>query len=148
MGAYKNYNIQIKGKVQDIGFRNLVENIARSLNLRGMVYNDIDGTVKIVCQGGVSSVKSLVEEIRNKSINVGANIGDISQEEIMGTLFLPPIFFKAPTDELSDISRKLDVGIQSIQGIEDNTRQLIGNTDSLINGQEKIIKLLEKIAGK
>jgi len=169
MQGYKNYNIQIKGRVQDIGFRNLVENIAKSLNLRGMVYNDADGTVRIVCQGAVSSVKSLIEEIRSKSSNVGASISEVSQEEIPGATPFPPVFFKAPTDELSDISRKLEIGIESLQGIERNTGLLTENTntlialtnkmvagqdslvkgqESLVKGQEKMIALLEKIAEK
>lgn len=155
MVPYKTYNIQITGRVQDVGFRNLVENIARSLGLRGMVYNDIDGTVKIVCGGAVSNVKNLIKEIRIKSPNVGASIDEVNQAEVDAEIFLPPIFFKAPTDELSDISKKLDVGIESIQGIERNTgslttstHSLVKSTQSLVKGQEKMVTLLEKIAEK
>jgi len=152
----KSYNIIIKGRVQDIGFRNLVENIARSLNLRGMVYNDVDGTVKIICQGAVSAVKSLIDEIHAKSINVGASVEELTQEEIPGRILLPPIFFKAPTDELSDVSRKLDKGLDSLQNIEENTKPtrnieentkaLIQSNAALVKGQEKMITLLERIA--
>ncbi|MEE8403371.1 MAG: acylphosphatase [Candidatus Hydrothermarchaeaceae archaeon] len=162
MVAYKNYNIWIKGRVQDIGFRNLVENIARSLNLRGMVYNDLDGTVKIVCGGTVSSVRSMIEELKDKSVNIGVAIDKIDQEEITGRVDLPPYFFKAPTDELSDIGMKLDVGVQSIQEIEKNTGAisakndalldktdgLLDRNDALVEGQNKMIKLLERIAEK
>ncbi len=162
MVAYKNYNIQIKGRVQDIGFRNLVEDIGRSLNLRGMVYNDIDGTVRIVCGGAISSVKSLVKELKDKSANVGATIDEINQEEISGRVDLPPYFFKAPTDELSDIGRKLDLGIQSIQDVErntgaisakmdaslDKTDALVKGQDTLVKGQNKMINILERIAEK
>ncbi|MFV2041035.1 MAG: acylphosphatase [Candidatus Hydrothermarchaeales archaeon] len=165
MTVYKSYNIIIKGQVQDIGFRNLVENIARSLSLRGRVYNDVDGSVKIICQGAVSAVKSLIDEIYSKSSNVGASVDDLTQEEIHAKIFLPPMFFKAPTDELSDVSRKLDIGIQSLQNIESNTlptRNIEKNTELLIDGnrslvtgqkalitsQEKMINILERIAEK
>jgi acylphosphatase len=35
------------GKVQEIGFRVLVEDIARLFDLRGYVFNDVDGSLKI-----------------------------------------------------------------------------------------------------
>lgn len=121
IAAYKNYNIRIKGRIHDTGFRTMVETIGRSLNLRGMVYNDIDGTVKIVCGGAIPSVKSLIKELKDKSANVEATINEINQKEISGRVELPPYFFNAPTDELGDIERKLDLSIQSNQDIERNT---------------------------
>jgi len=130
MEAYRNYNIRIKGRVQDMGFRNLVENIARSLNLKGMVYNDIDGTVRIVCGGAASSVKSLVKELKDKCTNVGAAVEEVNQEEITGKIDFPPVFFKAPTDEFSDIGRKLDTGVEHLK--------------TLVDGQDKILKTLEE----
>lgn len=140
MQTYKNYNIQIKGRVQDIGFRDFVVNIAKSLNIKGMVYNSLDGTVKIVCGGTTSAIKGLIGEIKAKSANVGSSIDDIYQEEIPGGVNFPPFFFKAPTDELSDISRKLDIGVKSIQGVERNTEVLINGQDHMIKGQVSLVK--------
>lgn len=159
MQAHKNYNIQIKGRVQDTGFRNLVESIAKSLNVRGMVYNDSDGTVKIVCRGAAPLVTSLVKELEDKCVNVGAAIDEVNKEEIPCDVYLPQVFFKAPTDELSDIGRKLDVGIESIRGVERNTGALLGGQDKMIqsldsltegqdkivNGQNRTVELLEKM---
>ncbi len=42
----KCYNILITGNVQDIGFRALIEDIARFNNLKGFVFNDPDGSKK------------------------------------------------------------------------------------------------------
>ncbi len=168
MLTYKNYNIQIKGRVRDVGFRDLVENIARSLNLRGMVYNDIGGTVKIVCSGGVSAVKDMIKELKAKCANVGATIDVINQEEIPARVDLPQHFFKAPTDEFSDFGRKLDVGIDELNSINSKLDKLdpmdgkldkldtlvegqdrtIVKTDTLVRGQEKMIEVLERIAEK
>jgi len=36
------------GNVQDIGFRGLIEDIARLYNLQGFTFNDIDSSVKMV----------------------------------------------------------------------------------------------------
>lgn len=38
----KCYNVSIVGKVQDIGFRNLIEEVGRLLNLAGYVFNAPD----------------------------------------------------------------------------------------------------------
>ncbi len=161
MVTYKNYNIQIKGRVQDVGFRDLVENIARSLNLRGMVYNDIDGTVKIVCSGGVSAVRDMIKELKAKCANVGATIDEIYQEEIPARVDLPQYFFKAPTDEFGDFGRKLDVGIDKLNSIDGKLDKLdkldtlvegqdrtIVKTDTLVKGQVEMIKILKRIAEK
>ena len=140
MSVYRSFNIQIKGRVQDIGFRNLVENIGKSLNLRGMVYNDVDGSVKIVCSGAVSSVKALLKELRDKSVNVGAVIDEVDQEEIPGKVDFPPLFFKAPSDEFGDFGRKLDVGVVSIQGIERNTGALLENPGELLENTGALLE--------
>ncbi len=36
----KCYNVAIVGKVQDTGFRNLIEDVARLLDLKGFAFND------------------------------------------------------------------------------------------------------------
>jgi len=47
----KCWNIKISGKVQDMGFRSLIEDIARLYDLRGFTFNDTDNSVKMVCCG-------------------------------------------------------------------------------------------------
>ncbi|MFH1774376.1 MAG: acylphosphatase [Methanobacteriota archaeon] len=134
MAQVKRYAIEIRGYVQDVGFRNLIETLGRVNNLRGYVYNDVDGTVKAVCEGLQSLVDAFVEDIEQKSKNIGISIEGIATREIKDTIPLPPIFFKAPTDELSDISRKLDIGIEILKDIK--------------QGQDKMLEVLEKIASK
>ncbi|MBU4138322.1 MAG: acylphosphatase, partial [Euryarchaeota archaeon] len=43
----KRYNILLRGKVQHIGYRGIIEGTARKLDMKGYVFNDIDGSVKI-----------------------------------------------------------------------------------------------------
>ncbi len=162
MPANSYCNIEIKGKVQDTGFRNLVEGISRTFNLRGMVFNDVDGTVKIVCSGPDHLIDELIEELKVKSVNIKAIVEDIKKEKIEGEIYLPPIFFKAPTDELSDIGRKRDKGVvylKKVNGtllnIKTGQDESISHLQGLKVGQEKanskfdtMISLLEKISNK
>lgn len=77
----------------------------------------------------------------------GAVIENIISEEIPFKIYLPPRFLRLYTDELSDISRKLDVGVDVLINIKEDTKVLpdikngIGtlNTkfDSFINEQKE-----------
>jgi acylphosphatase len=120
----KCFNIRITGKVQDIGFRSLIEDIAKLYDLRGFSFNDIDNSVKMVCCGENGSIADFLEEIRNKGVLKGAVIEDITSEEIPFKIYLPPKFLRLYTDELSDISRKLDVGIGILKDIKEDTKVL------------------------
>src|SRR5665648_935819 len=42
----KRYNIQLKGKVQHIGYRGIIESTARKLDIKGYVFNNIESIEK------------------------------------------------------------------------------------------------------
>ncbi len=152
MPANSYCNIEIRGKVQDTGFRNLVEGISRTFNLRGMVFNDVDGTVKIVCSGPDRLIDELIEELKVKSINIKAIVEDIKKEKIEGEIYLPSIFFKAPTDELNDIGRKLDKGVVYLKGVSETLLNIktgqdesISHLQELKTGQDESISHLQEL---
>ncbi len=120
----KCYNVIIKGKVQDIGFRTLIEDIARVLELKGYAFNDTDGSVKMVCCGENGTIVEFLEMIRSKGAQKGVVIEDIDTEEIPFRIFLPEKFIRLYTDELADISRKLDIGIGVLKDIKKDTSAL------------------------
>lgn len=47
-GKQKTIEIRITGKVQRVGMRNCIRNIAGKLNIRGEVMNSPDGTVRVL----------------------------------------------------------------------------------------------------
>lgn len=120
----KCFNIRITGKVQDIGFRSLIEDIAKLYNLRGFTFNDIDNSIKMVCCGENGSIPDFLEEVKGKGEMKGVIIENITSEEIPFKIYLPPKFLRLYTDELSDISRKLDVGIGILINIKEDTKVL------------------------
>ncbi|MDP2768128.1 MAG: acylphosphatase, partial [Candidatus Methanoperedens sp.] len=99
----KCYNVMVTGKVQDIGFRTLIEDIARLLDLKGFVFNDVDGSVKMVCCGENGVISNLFKEIRIRGEQMGVVIEDITKEEIPFHIYLPDKFLRLYTDELADI---------------------------------------------
>ena len=74
------YNILITGKVQDIGFRALVEDIAKLYDLRGFVFNDPNGSIKMVCCGDNGIITNFLEELEFKGTQRGAVVDEIKSE--------------------------------------------------------------------
>ncbi len=151
----KYWNIRIAGKVQDIGFRSSIEDIARLYDLRGFTFNDTDNSVKMVCCGENGLIEDFLEEIRDKGEMKGAVIEDITSEEIPFKIYLPQKFLRLYTDELSDISRKLDTGIDILREIKNDTSSLtqikdILNSFVIEQGEhnQRLEKILEKLADK
>lgn len=166
----------ITGKVQDIGFRALIEDIAKLYDISGYSFNDTDGSVKMVCCGENGTVSEFLDEIKIRGSLKGAVIDNIAIEEIPFQIYLPQKFLRLYTDELSDIGRKLDTVNEYLKEILINSSELPkikygienlnskfdsfnSNFDSYIMEQrehnqrldkhnERLEKILEKLAEK
>ena len=153
----KCYNVSIVGKVPDIGLRNLIEDIARMLDLKGFAFNDADGSLKMVCCGDTSVINNFPKGIQLRGEQKGAVIEDITKEQIPFHIYLPQKFIRLYTDELADISRKLDVGTEVLKAIKGDTSELViemqeHNKEQRTFNQEmyehnkRLEKILEKLA--
>lgn len=136
----KRYNVVIRGRVRDIGFRDLIAQMASFFGFRGYIFNDVDGSVRVVLEGTKSSVDSFLEDIKIKTKSIGAEIEALDKREVARDIDLPPKFVKIPTTELEEIGRKLDVGIDHLQGLKEGQETLIKGQEILINGQNTLIK--------
>jgi acylphosphatase len=58
--------IIVKGTVQKTGYRDYVQEKARSLNIKGYVQNQRDGSLKIVCEASEDALKNFVKLINVK----------------------------------------------------------------------------------
>ncbi len=100
--SQKCYNITVTGKVQDIGFRSVVEYAGRLFALSGLVFNARDGSVKIICFGEDSLVREFFQEIRSREEQRGAVIENIKKKEIPSGAIdindLPDTFSRVLTD--------------------------------------------------
>lgn len=155
----KCYNIMVTGKVLDVGFRTLIEDIARLHDLKGYAFNDIDGSVKMVCSGDISVIDEFLDEVRFRGSQKGADIEDIEKEEITQRIFLPQRFLRLYTDELTDIGRKLDVGVEVLKDIKGDTSALVIEmrdhnkeqrdfNKEMRDHNKRLEKILEKLAEK
>ncbi len=144
----KRYSVVIRGRVQDMGFRDLVTQMANFLRLKGYVFNDVDGSVKLVLEGAKDALDSFLEEVKTRTRSIGAEIESLTKKEVSRDIDLPPKFVKIPTTELEEIGRKLDIGVLELRDI----KNILGGHTSLLKGmqegQQKMVVLLERIAEK
>jgi acylphosphatase len=104
----KCHSIIVTGKVQDIGFRSVVEHIGRSFGIPGLVFNAKDGSVKILCCGEDSVIDNFTRAIKVRGAESGAEIANIKEKTLSINIDLPDEFSKASSDDEIDIGRKLD----------------------------------------
>ncbi|MHC1574952.1 MAG: acylphosphatase [Candidatus Methanogasteraceae archaeon] len=101
-------------------FRKFIESAANSYHVRGYVFNDPDGSVKMLCGGSVESVNELFHAIQTRA-PPGISIGQFVKDEIITDIDLnmPLEFLKLGTDEILDIGRKLDKGVKLLKALPD-----------------------------
>ena len=159
----KRYAITIRGKVQHIGYRDIIEGTARRTDLKGYIFNNIDNSIKIVCEGSKKSVDNFLNTIKDFA---RADIESIEKKEIHDNFPLPHQFGRIATDEYYEFSRKFDIGLDYLDGIKADTGDMKG-TLSNIDGalgtfvaeqrehnqhmdrhNQRLEKILEKLAEK
>lgn len=105
----ESHRIIITGKVQDVGFRDTLEHIGRSFGLPGEVFNQKDGSVKILCGGEDSTIENFMQAIRERGERNGAVIESLDNQIILLDISdLPEIFSKISADDEINLGRKFD----------------------------------------
>jgi len=56
----------VKGKVQKVGYRDFVQETARTLNVRGYVKNLRNGSIRIVCEAEEDTIEKFIKLISIK----------------------------------------------------------------------------------
>jgi acylphosphatase len=114
----KYYNVSIIGDVQDIGFRKFVESTANSYHVTGYVFNDTNGSVKMLCAGQVELLNTFFDAVQTRPPQ-GTSIEQFIKTEIPipedFDLNIPDQFLKLTTDQLADIGNKLDIGVELLK---------------------------------
>jgi acylphosphatase len=150
----KRYNILLRGKVQHIGYRGIIEGTARKLDIRGYVFNDVDGSVKIACEGIQKSIDTFINNIKEFA---KSDIESIEKKEVHEELYLPSVFSRVATDDYYEFSKKFDIGIDLLDGIKTDTGEMKGTLNKInetlgdfVTEQrahnQRLEKILEKLA--
>ena len=76
-------HIIFSGRVQGVGFRFTVLNIANRYMLKGIVRNLPDGTVEMIAQGPAEDIDSCIEDIKESFV------GNVRETKIQETCHNP-----------------------------------------------------------
>jgi acylphosphatase len=104
----KCHSITVTGKVQDLGFRSVVEHIGRSFGIPGLVFNAKDGSVKILCSCEDSVIDNFTQAIKVRGAENGTEIAKIKEQTLSINIDLPDDFSKVSSDDEFDLGRKFD----------------------------------------
>jgi len=152
----KCHSIIVTGKVQDMGFRSIVEHIGRSFGIPGLVFNAKDGSVKILCSGEDSVIDNFTHAIKARGTENGTEIANIKEQTLAINIDLPDEFSKVSSDDEIDIGRKLDKanlllksGFDNLNtGLTDIKAGLNNLTTMMYEHNTRLEAILEKLANK
>ncbi len=101
----KNIYATITDHVQMVGYREIVEIHAKARGLAGFVFNDIDGSVKLMASGPIDAINGFIEDLKAQRPDTV-----IESMEIKEDIKLPSPFGRIVIDEMHEISERLDKG--------------------------------------
>jgi len=105
MQQIKNIYATITNHFQIIGYREVVKNQAKARGLAGFVFNDFDGSVKLMAGGSIDAISGFLEDLKAQRPDTV-----IESMEIKEDIRLPSPFGRIVIDEMREISERLDKG--------------------------------------
>ena len=124
-----------KGKVQRVGYRDVVEQEAREMCLTGFVENIKPYDVKIVCEGENANINSFIELIKIKMFPIDVKELDVSFEDVTGDF---EYFEIKRGDMVEELGERLDLA-------RGEMTKMIGKQDEMIGKQDEMINTLENL---
>jgi acylphosphatase len=151
----------VSGKVQGVGYRDRVVDIANAFSLKGMVENQKDGRVKIIAEGEDEKLKwfesaidikntliyvSSLEKKYSPACNEFDNFGKIVLKgEIETWLDIAPVYLKEIVFEFKKMNDNLGGKMDQMLDKQD---QMLGKQDQMIGKQDELLDEFRDINGK
>jgi len=136
----KNIYATVTNHVQMVGYREIVAIHAKARGLAGFVFNDIDGSVKLMASGPDVAIDGFFEDLKIQRPDTF-----IESVEILEKITLPSPFGRILIDEMREISDRLDKGNTILSEMNTKLGKL-GKLDVLDGISGKLDTLPEKIA--
>ncbi|MCK5217805.1 MAG: acylphosphatase [Methanosarcinales archaeon] len=129
-----------KGEVQRVGYRDVVERVARKMKLTGNVSNLKPYDVKIICEGDNKSIDSFIELITLKEYPVIVEHMDVKFEDATGEFEYFEIIRGDMTEELGE---RLDMANAKLTLMIGKQGVMIEKQDVMIEKQDVLIEKVE-----
>ena len=126
--------IIVKGEVQRVGYRDVVERTARKMKLTGFVENIKPYDVRIICEGDKTILNSFIEQIRIKEYPVDVEHLDVSFQDATGEF---NYFEIKRGDMVEELSERLDI-------LNAKITQLVQKQDEMIEKMDYNTSILKE----
>ena len=127
------YSIQVSGSVQRVGYRDIVQNIARKFNITGCIENLEGYDVHIIAEGRIEDLDTFIQAI--KIIEYPVHVDEISTEkgEYTGDFSYFMVIRGSPYEELEE---RFDTAIAIFSRMEKKQDIALEKYDKSISLQE------------
>lgn len=152
------YSIQVSGSVQRVGYRHIVQNIARKFNITGCIENLEGYDVHIIAEGREEDLDTFIQAI--KIVEYPVYVDEISTEkgEYTGDFSYFQVIIGSPYEELEErfdtalaifsrMEKKQDIALEKHEKSISLQEETIDLQKKTVNLQEKTISLQEKTIG-
>ncbi|MCX8201974.1 MAG: acylphosphatase [Candidatus Caldarchaeum sp.] len=151
--------ITVDGVVQGVGFRYYVRRTARRFSVLGYVQNLDDGTVKITCEGRLSSIEKFAEALRNAPPPIQVEkvtvtfkpatgefktfkivVGDLTEEMVEG--------FATGAAYFEVMFHKQDQALSKMDLMLEKQDKLLEKQDIMLEKQDKMLVKMDQMLEK
>lgn len=141
----KRVKIIVHGRVQRVGYRDMIAEIARKLKIKGIVRNLEDEiSVEIIAEGDEGSLKEFQEKINIQDSPIDVETLDIKEEEPTGEFE----HFKIQRgDPMEEIGERMDVAgtlLYDMNKKQDRTVEILDNMNKKQDETVDILRNMDK----
>ena len=137
----------VSGKVQEVGYRGRVVDIANAFGLKGMIENQKDGRVKIIAEGDEEKLKWFESAINIKNTLICVSSIDKEYSPASGEFDgFGKLVIKGETDTRLDMAAGyLKILISAVNNLNDN---LGGKMDQMLDRQDQMLDRQDQMLDK
>ncbi|WP_300334628.1 acylphosphatase, partial [Methanocalculus sp.] len=136
--TFSRYSIQVSGTVQRVGYRHIVQNIARKLKITGYIENLEGYDVHIIAEGRVDDLDAFILAIRNVEYPIEVEEIYTVKEDYKGEYSYFTVIRGSPEEELAE---RFDTAIAIFSRMEKKQDISLEKHDTSISLQKDTIGL-------
>ena len=138
----KRLRITVYGRVQRVGYRDAVAELARILGIKGTVRNlEDDVSVEIIAEGEESALKEFVNRINIKDYVVQVDKIEVREEKATGEFKHFKIIRGELTEELGE---RIDVAGKLLYKMLEKQDKMLEKQDKMLEKQDKMLEKQEE----
>jgi acylphosphatase len=132
--------LTVKGEVQRVGYRDVVERIARKLKLIGCVENIEPYDVKIVCEGEKDAVEAFIRQINIQDDRINVENIDVKYEEPINEFTFFKIIRGDIVEELGERFDRANYDLRTLAENQNETINILKENISILKENTNILK--------